>query len=94
MKNLTQILIFSTFLILSCSNVDRKADKKILNKDFDLYLQEIEFLDFPYETSCNNSYGATKEINKELLLKYTEGDGEKPFKRIPTDKGFEIVLNL
>ncbi|TAJ13857.1 hypothetical protein DMA11_07565 [Marinilabiliaceae bacterium JC017] len=73
---------------------NNSVKKEIANKDFEKFLNQLDFLEIPNETSCFNSYKSDNAINQELSLKFSENNMEYPYKRIGSSKEYECVMFL
>jgi len=65
-----------------------------LDPEFTSYLNKIPDLELPYSTACFSDYKNSPEIDKELKMKFLEGEWEWPHRRIPTNSEFIAVMNL
>ncbi len=70
------------------------SEKKIVNVDFQEYLNQMDFLELPYQTNCFNDYKQDNEISHELTMKFNDNELEYPYKKIATTEEFKIVMYL
>jgi len=70
------------------------AELKPVDADFAKFLELIPELDLPYQTSCDNSYPDYPEVPKELIEKYTKWYLYHPYRKITTNRNFQLVLHL
>ncbi|PXY03076.1 hypothetical protein DF185_03015 [Marinifilum breve] len=70
------------------------TEKKVVNGEFQKFLNQLDFLELPYETNCFNDYKQDKEISQELTMKFNDNELEYPYKKIATTEKFKIIIFL
>ncbi|WP_133249937.1 hypothetical protein [Marinifilum breve] len=104
------IATFIIMTIVSCSLANSKkesvtsdkkeirsqntTEKKVVNGEFQKFLNQLDFLELPYETNCFNDYKQDKEISQELTMKFNDNELEYPYKKIATTEKFKIIIFL
>ncbi len=82
-------------IIVPKNKTKEKAEENMVVNDYFLeFLNQLDFLELPYETNCFNDYKQNKEISKELTLKFNDNELEYPYKKIATTEKFKIVIFL
>ncbi|SMO92774.1 hypothetical protein SAMN06265379_1173 [Saccharicrinis carchari] len=70
------------------------TENKVTNAEFQEFLNQLDFLELPYETNCFNDYKQDREISPELTMKFNDNKLEYPYKKIATTGKFKIVMYL
>lgn len=82
-------------LAISCSQRSKNLNNKNIEPKFSNYLQKIEPLELPYQAGCIEFIDFDNMTKNSALIDTTYSlNWEIPFKRIKTEKNFEIVIYL